>query len=117
MKTDALSEGGTKPFRIGPFALILCLIFSTGLPQASAASREKKWHKDLKALRNNLPSLHVNLFFKMTPDQFNRAVSELDESIPFLQDHEITVGITRIVAMAGDAHTRLNWEGTASNFR
>ena len=82
-----------------------------------AASRIKNWHKDLKALRNQLPALHANLFFKTSQAQFNNAIDDLDASVPLLQDHEIIVGMTRIVAMMGDGHTRLDWETTATSFR
>jgi hypothetical protein len=70
------------------------------------ASRIKNWHKDLKALRTQLPALHANLFFKTTQAQFNSAIDELDASVPSLQDHEIIVGMTRIVAMMGDGRWR-----------
>jgi hypothetical protein len=103
-------------------SLLLLLVFFLFVPQLgfsrlSAASGEKKWHKDLKALRKQLRSLHANLFFKITPDEFNQAVDDLDASLSSLQDHEIIVGMTRIVALAGDAHTRLDWEQTATSFR
>lgn len=82
-----------------------------------AASRVKSWHKDLKALRNQLPALHANLFFKTSQAEFNNAINELDAAVASLQDHEIIVGMTRIVAMMGDGHTRLDWETTGTDFR
>jgi len=98
-------------------SVLLLFMFFLIAPELSfsrlwAASSEKKWHKDLKALRKQLQSQHANLFFKITRDEFNQAVDDLDASVPFLEDHEIIVGMTRIVAMVGDAHSRLDWEQT-----
>src|SRR5581483_4378782 len=121
MKSDVLSKRIAIPFRTGKLVLLLYIFFSfvpqLDLSHASTASREKNWHKDLKALKKQLPGLHVNPFFKITRDEFDRAVTNLDDSITSFQDHEIIVGITRIVAMIGDAHTRLDWEQSATSFR
>lgn len=119
MNRNLLEYGKPTVCRIAAVLLLLSLLYAS-LPRlgaVSAASRDKKWRKDLKVLRKNLPGMHPNLFFKLTPDAFNQAVDELDSAIPSLQDHEIIVGMTRIVAMVGDSHTRLDWEQTATAFR
>ncbi len=48
---------------------------------------------------------HKNAFHAVSKEQFERAVAELDAGIPALQEHEILVGLRRIVALKGDAHT------------
>jgi hypothetical protein len=77
------------------------------LSSAPAATREDKWRQDLKLLATELPRRHKNLFFQMSKDEFERAVAQLDQQIPSLTDDAIMVNMARIVAMAGDAHTRL----------
>jgi hypothetical protein len=121
MKSDAFVKD-ISTSSLSRTSVLLLFIFFLLVPELcfsrlSAASGEKKWHKDLKALRKQLRSLHANLFFKITPDEFNQAVDDLDASISSLPDHEIIIGMTRIVAMVGDAHTRLDWEQTATSFR
>ncbi|HJQ26453.1 MAG TPA: hypothetical protein VKA60_21240 [Blastocatellia bacterium] len=119
MNRKALEYAGRMARRIVAFFLLLGLLDASLPPLGvvSAASRDKKWRKDLKVLRKSLPNTHPNLFFKLSPDEFNQAVDDLDSAIPSLQDHEIIVRMTRIVAMAGDSHTRLDWEQTATTFR
>jgi hypothetical protein len=51
---------------------------------------------------------HMNLYHTVTREQFARAVAELDARIPALQRHEIIVGMMRIAAMVGDAHTNVS---------
>jgi len=92
--------------------LLLCLaniLLSGCLPTrtAPAATREDKWRQDLRVLATELPRRHKNLFFEMTREEFERAVSQLDQQIPALTDDAIIVNMARIVAMASDAHTRL----------
>lgn len=58
---------------------------------------------------------HKNAFHGMTRAQFDAAVKQFDEKIPTLADHEIIVGLTRIMALVGDGHTRLN--GIGARFR
>src|SRR6185503_15698285 len=58
-------------------------------------------------LAKELPRRHKNAFHSISKEQFERAVAELDAAIPSLQEHEIQVGLRRIIAMVGDAHTAL----------
>ena len=121
MTGDALSKKARDCSRIWALALLLYLLCSllpqSAIQRASAAGREKKWHKDLKSFRKQLPNLHPNPFFKISQDEFNQAVADLDASVASLEDHEIIVELTRIAAMVGDSHTRLDWEQTATSFR
>jgi hypothetical protein len=50
----------------------------------------------------------MNLYHTVSREQFARAVAELDARIPALQRHEIVVGLMRIAAMVGDAHTNVS---------
>ena len=73
----------------------------------AAALTKEQWRQDLQHLAKELPRRHKNAFHTVTREQFQRAVAELDAAIPSLQDHEIRLGLQRIVAMVGDAHTAL----------
>lgn len=71
-------------------------------------SREEWWRKDLRHLAQELPARHINPFFKTTREEFLRAVNELDKALPSMQDHEIVIGLKRIVTIIGDPHTDLS---------
>lgn len=103
-----------KPWIKGAFALLLSGWLSvtviaaqkTGEARTFSLTKEQ-WRQDLQYLAEELPRRHKNAFHTVSKEQFERAVAELDAAIPSLQEHEILVGLRRIVAMIGDAHTAL----------
>ena len=104
-----------------PLCLLLIngTIFLWAVPKAnigpSPALSKEQWQEDLQYLAKELPRRHKNAFHTVSREQFERAVAELSAAIPSLQDHEIQVGLMRIVAMVGDAHTELS--GFGGTFR
>lgn len=75
--------------------------------QAPAALSKEQWRTDLAYLARELPAKHKNAFHAVSKEQFETAVSTLNTAIPNLAEHEILIGLRRIVAMIGDAHTAL----------
>jgi hypothetical protein len=65
------------------------------------------WKKDLAVLRKELPARHVKLFFKTTPEAFERSVAALEDDLPKLSDADAHFRLAEIVASVGDAHTML----------
>jgi len=103
-----------KPRIKGAFVLLLCgwLSVTTLAVQKTdevrtASLTKEQWRQDLQYLAKELPRRHKNAFHTVSKEQFERAVAELDAAIPALQEHEILVGLRRIAAMIGDAHTAL----------
>jgi hypothetical protein len=74
----------------------------------------QQWQEDLQYLAKELPRRHKNAFHTVPREQFEKSVADLNARIPNLQPHEIIVGLMRIVASVGDAHTGLS--GFASGF-
>ena len=70
-----------------------------------ASLTKEQWRQDLQYLAKELPRRHKNAFHTVSKERFEKAVAELDAAIPTLRDYEILVGMQRIVAMVGDAHT------------
>ena len=93
--------------------LALILVNSVVLTQGQSlapvsADDAQKWRADLHFLSVEMPKRHKNLFHSMTREQFDAAVSRLDERIPSLPRNQILVELARIVAMVGDGHTSLS---------
>lgn len=80
-------------------ALFLCA------PARVLAITAAQWQADLQSLVAFLETTHPNLFFHVSSQDFNAAVNTLNQSIPQLSDDQITVGMMKLVAMVGDAHT------------
>jgi hypothetical protein len=72
-----------------------------------SADDAQKWRVDLHYLSVEMPKRHKNLFHSVTREQFDSAVSRLNERIPSLTRNQILVELARIVAMVGDGHTSL----------
>ncbi|MDX5419765.1 MAG: hypothetical protein LPK09_11165 [Hymenobacteraceae bacterium] len=84
------------------------ILFSYTLVQAQpTVLSAAQWREDVKAVAAQLPKMHRAPYHKISEHAFDSAVAELHAKVPHLRDHEIMVGLTRLVAMVGDGHTRL----------
>lgn len=81
---------------------------STGAGTPAAQTREARWREDLAYLAAELPKRHKNAFFKCGKEDFLAAAAKLNEEIPALTDTQIVVGMMKLVAMLGDAHTTIS---------
>jgi uncharacterized protein (TIGR03437 family) len=86
--------------------LLLRLLFACASLQAQPAAQQN-YTADLNYVATQLPQLHANFFFQLSPDDFNQAVTQLTSQIPNLTDSEFYVRLAGLVAMAGDPHTAL----------
>jgi hypothetical protein len=77
----------------------------------SLALSADDWRSDLRLLARELPERHKSAFHRVTREQFEAAVAELDRSLPSLSGIEVVLGLSRLVAMIGDGHTGLGWGG------
>lgn len=111
MKGLKLGRGCALLFGIWRAAAALAGRAAADTPAATLT--KEQWRQDLQHLARELPRRHKNAFHAVTREQFLRAVAALDAAIPSLQDHEIRLGLQRIVAMVGDAHTALASSGWA----
>lgn len=101
------------------FITILTLVLLLGQVQIDSANPQAKkneaelqlttqqWQQDLQFLAKELPRRHKNAFHTVTREQFEKSIADLNSEIPKLQGHEVVVGMMRIVASIGDAHTEM----------
>lgn len=96
--------------RVCGLSLIVWWGATGAFAQATAElSRADKWREDLKTLATELPQRHKNLFFHLPRPQFEREISQLSAAVPKLTDAEIKLGLWRLAAKIGDAHTRIDY--------
>ena len=81
-------------------------------PPSPAATRDGRWIQDVDYLTSQLERLHPNLFFATPRSTFEGAASDLKNEVPRLSDHQMVLGLMRLAALPGDAHTTLQrWAG------
>lgn len=65
----------------------------------------KQWVEDINHLQYKLGSLHPNMFFKVTREEYKKKIDELKLDLKNLTDTQIKFRIKQIVASLGDGHT------------
>jgi hypothetical protein len=118
--SDFLQVVFRLPDNVAPGACNVNVSASTGVSNSASfrvALETNHWRQDLQLLATQLKALHVNPFTKISRQQFDNSVADLDRDIPVLQDHEIVTRMMQIVASIGDAHTSLSVNGSRLRFR
>ncbi|NNL32196.1 MAG: hypothetical protein HKO80_03215 [Flavobacteriaceae bacterium] len=98
---------------------LLLLFVCSFVLQATAQSTltAEQWREDLKFIQNTVHADYPFLFKKTTAEEFDAAVKELDKAIPELQDHEIVVGFSKIIALFKYGHTDISFRHETYAFR
>ncbi|MGB5274652.1 MAG: tetratricopeptide repeat protein [Flavobacteriaceae bacterium] len=88
--------------------LIVALLLLWQLP-AQQKIGSAQWQEDLRFLQHTIHKDHAFLFKKTTATAFYAAVETFYKAIPEMQDHEISVGFAKIIAMFQYGHTRIRF--------
>jgi hypothetical protein len=75
---------------------------------ALAANRDERWQKDVRFMGEELARLHMNAYHSTPKEIYWQEIEQLEAAIPRLTDAQVLVGMMRIVASVGDAHTRFS---------
>jgi Peptidase family S41 len=71
--------------------------------------RVAHWQQDIDATLESLFTKHKNAFHTTPRKDIQKAADELKAKVGQLADYEVTVGLMRLVALIGDAHTNLQF--------
>ncbi len=88
------------------FFMLSCLVAQAAAQQALTA---QQWREDLKFLQETVHADYPFLFKKTTAEDFDKAVDKLYDEIPELQEHEIVIGLARLVSSFKYGHTVLGF--------
>ena len=108
------------PDGLTPGPCNVSVITSSGVSNSASfriALETNHWRQDLQTLAAQLPASHVNPFTRISREEFNESIADLDRDLPALQDHEIVTRMMQIVSSIGDAHTSLSINGSLLRFR
>ena len=84
--------------------LILGILCFIQLLPAQETLTATQWQEDLRFLQNIVHKDYSFLFIKTTEEIFDAEVETLYRDIPNLDDHEIIVGMARIIALFKYGH-------------
>ncbi len=95
-------------------SLVLALLIGgapeTASPQEMpAAPTDAEWRADIRFVTNHLIANHVAPFHSTSEADFRSGTAELISSVGKASDAELVVGLSRLVASIGDAHTYLRF--------
>jgi len=65
------------------------------------------WAQDVEYFKETLPEKHINLFFKVTEQEFIQACDDLIEIANTVSEAEVFLGLLEILALVDDAHTNI----------
>lgn len=90
------------------FLFILSVLF---LFQLSAQENltTKQWQEDLRFLQTTIHKDYSFLFVKTTKEIFDSEVETLYKNIPELEEHEVIVGMSRIIALFEYGHSDIGF--------
>ncbi|HEX4948365.1 MAG TPA: hypothetical protein VFZ34_16950, partial [Blastocatellia bacterium] len=100
-------------------SVLLLFVAATSQAQTNITTKPEAWRADLQYFAGELPRRHLNFYHDLTPEEFARAVNQLEAAIPLKSDAEIQIGFFRLAAMVKEAHTFVSWDvnGTIPYFR
>ncbi len=77
----------------------------------------EQWQEDLKFLQETVHNDYPFLFKKTTKDAFDAEVKQLHAAIPNMKDHEVIVGLAKVVALFKYGHTDISFRQENFTFR
>jgi len=87
--------------------LTVLLIFLLNALVHSQEPENKKLKEDIEFLRQELPVKHVDLFFNLTPDEFNTRINQISSSLSSLNEETFMNRLFQLMVAIGDEHTRV----------
>ncbi|MBY0373497.1 MAG: hypothetical protein K2Q23_05850 [Bryobacteraceae bacterium] len=83
----------------------------------AAQTRDERWAQDINFFASQFRSLHPQAFARISPADFDQAVTDLISRTGQLTDYEILLGMNRVAALVGDAHSWIYTFQTGSGLR
>lgn len=87
--------------------VILILVFA--MPSHSQSIDKKLWQDDLRYLQSTIHTKYSNLFYNVTPHQFDSTIEKTIKEIPSMEDYQFQVAVGKIMAMFRIGHTQAGY--------
>ena len=74
---------------------------------AQSSLTAAQWQEDLKHLQTTVHKDYPFLFKKISAEDWDAQIADLNAAIPEMQEHEILIGLARVVSAFGYGHTTI----------
>jgi len=88
-------------------SLIFCGLLLLSIPVFGQRLTKADYLSDLDYLKDTLPKRHINLFAKISPAAFDRAVDSIKSGIGPADEDNFIVALYRLMVAIGDEHTHI----------
>lgn len=89
--------------------LPVILILVVAMPSHSQSIDKKLWQDDLRYLQSTIHTKYSNLFYNVTPHQFDSTIERTIKEIPSMEDYQFQVAVGKIMAMFRIGHTQAGY--------
>ena len=79
--------------------------------QIMSATMSKDWHEDIDYLQQQLEKRHINLYHRVSKEDFTRDLDQLKQQLPELTLSSVPLALMRVVKKIGDGHTQFAYWG------
>ncbi len=96
-----------KALTIKHIVLVIALQVYSGIANGQESLSTAQWQEDLRFLQKTVHSDFPFLFKKVKKEAWDAEVEKLSAQIPDLEEHEIKIGLTRMVSLFEYGHTQI----------
>ncbi|MCG8331969.1 MAG: S41 family peptidase [Chitinophagales bacterium] len=86
---------------------IFLLLILTFWSNIYGQDRVTGWIEDINTLKTELPEQHINLFHKISQEEYNDQLDQIKANLPNVQDWQVVLSIAEVLAKLGDTHTTI----------
>lgn len=103
------------------FLILIALLFSSSLTYGANVDQstrnadwqaDSNWRSDIDALQTQLETKHINLYHKISKQEFTRQLQQIKTNLHQWSTPELMVQLMRVVKQVGDGHTQFNYWGS-----
>lgn len=100
------------------FLILIALLFSSSMTYGSdvyKSTRNSDWQADIDALQTQLETKHINLYHKISKQEFTRQLEKIKTDLHQWSTPELMVQLMRVVKQVNDGHTQFNYWGSTNH--
>lgn len=94
-----------------PLAILIITATSHADAASLSASAIKAWQEDIDYLHQQLEKRHINLYHRISKEEFTGELNRLKQQLPELDPAGVPLALMRLIKEIGDGHTQFAYWG------